>query len=176
MPHSSINHMPYPLDSNRNPYHLQPQYQRHGLVPSQPPHLQNPQLPRPPVFPSNPKSVNGLSQNQVQRESVSTRQLAKGATSESPSPSDTRSVSPTISATSNNAQETTTKRPPRKPLVFVCSICGGISNRKQDLQRHEATHTQIKNYVCPVLTCKFAFVRKDALSRHIKSKHRDLEK
>ncbi|KAI9331370.1 hypothetical protein BDR26DRAFT_680351 [Obelidium mucronatum] len=53
---------------------------------------------------------------------------------------------------------------------FSCSVCGNSFLRKQDMQRHEATHSKVKQFVCPVKGCGFAFVRRDALSRHIKSR------
>ncbi|KAJ3022199.1 UNVERIFIED_CONTAM: hypothetical protein HDU68_009259 [Siphonaria sp. JEL0065] len=53
---------------------------------------------------------------------------------------------------------------------FLCSVCGNSFLRKQDMQRHEATHSTVKQFVCPLKGCGFAFVRRDALSRHIKSR------
>ncbi|ORY38680.1 hypothetical protein BCR33DRAFT_853985 [Rhizoclosmatium globosum] len=51
---------------------------------------------------------------------------------------------------------------------FLCSFCGNKFIRKQDMQRHEATH-EAKKYNCPVAGCGYSFARRDALARHMKS-------
>ncbi|KAI9331340.1 hypothetical protein BDR26DRAFT_870347 [Obelidium mucronatum] len=43
---------------------------------------------------------------------------------------------------------------------FSCSVCGNSFLRKQDMQRHEATHSKVKQFVCPVKGCGFAFSRR----------------
>ncbi|KAJ3294487.1 hypothetical protein HDU79_010893 [Rhizoclosmatium sp. JEL0117] len=53
---------------------------------------------------------------------------------------------------------------------FVCKVCGSLFIRKQDMQRHEATHSEVKEHVCTIKGCGAGFVRRDALMRHMKSK------
>ncbi|ORY26388.1 hypothetical protein BCR33DRAFT_794526 [Rhizoclosmatium globosum] len=51
---------------------------------------------------------------------------------------------------------------------FLCTICGNKFLRKQDMQRHAATHVE-RQHVCQSNGCGFAFARRDALVRHQKS-------
>ncbi|ORY26392.1 hypothetical protein BCR33DRAFT_651278, partial [Rhizoclosmatium globosum] len=50
---------------------------------------------------------------------------------------------------------------------FPCPTCPKRFLRKQDLARHEATHTRDKKFVCS--GCGTGFARQDALGRHTKS-------
>ncbi|KAJ3109389.1 hypothetical protein HDU97_006634 [Phlyctochytrium planicorne] len=50
---------------------------------------------------------------------------------------------------------------------FACGLCGKEFLRRQDLRRHEFTHTGERNFVCP-LNCGTTFSRNDALQRHLK--------
>ncbi|KAI8607996.1 hypothetical protein BC830DRAFT_1038961, partial [Chytriomyces sp. MP71] len=48
---------------------------------------------------------------------------------------------------------------------FACSHCPCTFWRKQDAQRHEATHAVTKQFAC-LNKCGKSFARKDALGRH----------
>ncbi|KAJ3384890.1 hypothetical protein HDU84_002595 [Entophlyctis sp. JEL0112] len=50
---------------------------------------------------------------------------------------------------------------------FRCRSCLRVFQRKQDLKRHEVTHTLARDFACP--QCGAAFARNDALARHIRS-------
>ncbi|TPX74433.1 hypothetical protein CcCBS67573_g04298 [Chytriomyces confervae] len=56
-----------------------------------------------------------------------------------------------------------------RPRDFQCTICQNRFLRRQDLSRHEVTHTRSKEYVCP-FGCGSCFGRSDALSRHMKGR------
>ncbi|KAI8799612.1 hypothetical protein BJ742DRAFT_687005, partial [Cladochytrium replicatum] len=51
---------------------------------------------------------------------------------------------------------------------FVCETCGNQFFRKQDLERHLATHLPVgyKPFQCG---CGVRFTRRDALVRHVKA-------
>ncbi|KAI8821246.1 hypothetical protein BJ741DRAFT_637348 [Chytriomyces cf. hyalinus JEL632] len=52
--------------------------------------------------------------------------------------------------------------------MFECKVCQKQCIRKQDLIRHEITHSKAKHFVCPS-NCGSAFGRSDALGRHLKT-------
>ncbi|TPX74434.1 hypothetical protein CcCBS67573_g04296 [Chytriomyces confervae] len=52
--------------------------------------------------------------------------------------------------------------------MFECKVCQKQCIRKQDLIRHEVTHSKAKQFVCPT-NCGSAFGRSDALGRHLKT-------
>ncbi|KAI9352929.1 hypothetical protein BDR26DRAFT_794774, partial [Obelidium mucronatum] len=47
---------------------------------------------------------------------------------------------------------------------YQCSVCRKWFLRRQDLRRHEVTHSKVKAFACP-LGCGTTFGRSDALSR-----------
>ncbi|KAI8607358.1 hypothetical protein BC830DRAFT_1158966 [Chytriomyces sp. MP71] len=55
-----------------------------------------------------------------------------------------------------------------RPRDHVCVICGNKFLRRQDLMRHEVTHSTVKNFTC-LYGCGASFGRSDALGRHMKS-------
>ncbi|ORY26413.1 hypothetical protein BCR33DRAFT_726276 [Rhizoclosmatium globosum] len=67
---------------------------------------------------------------------------------------------PTFTSTDPNANRTRN---------FSCSYCDNRFFRKQDMQRHEATHLANKQFECPIEGCGYAFARRDALIRHMNS-------
>ncbi|KAJ3229279.1 hypothetical protein HDU81_005513 [Chytriomyces hyalinus] len=52
-----------------------------------------------------------------------------------------------------------------RPRDYQCSVCRKWFLRRQDLRRHEVTHSKVKAFQCP-LGCGTTFGRSDALSRH----------
>ncbi|KAJ3393028.1 hypothetical protein HDU84_002968 [Entophlyctis sp. JEL0112] len=56
-----------------------------------------------------------------------------------------------------------------RPRDFLCNVCGNRFLRKQDLNRHDATHAKTKPFTCP-LGCGTCFGRSDALTRHLRSR------
>ncbi|KAI8612462.1 hypothetical protein BC830DRAFT_1046411, partial [Chytriomyces sp. MP71] len=48
---------------------------------------------------------------------------------------------------------------------FQCSVCSNRFLRRQDLSRHEVTHTRSREYIC-ANGCGACFGRSDALARH----------
>ncbi|KAI9349602.1 hypothetical protein BDR26DRAFT_1004013 [Obelidium mucronatum] len=83
----------------------------------------------------------------------------------------TSTTSSIKSPKSSVSKRRTKKRIVSKPQTreFQCPTCHRMFLRKQDMQRHEVTHDQVRAFVCPIQGCDSAFVRRDALSRHIKS-------
>ncbi|ORY38693.1 hypothetical protein BCR33DRAFT_720684 [Rhizoclosmatium globosum] len=55
-----------------------------------------------------------------------------------------------------------------RPRDHVCSVCQNRFLRRQDLYRHEVTHSKAKEYICPK-GCGSSFGRSDALARHLKT-------
>ena len=57
-----------------------------------------------------------------------------------------------------------------------CGLCGRTfwgRNRRQHLEHHFMTHTNLKPYQCPF--CQHRTNRSDNLKTHIKSKHTSME-
>lgn len=87
----------------------------------------------------------------------------------------------------------------KQEQMLPCPTCGKEFVRKEDLQRHQDTHAEIKNFECSECSKRFVsrtalnthlkvhiveepakcticnkeFLRKDCLTRHMRSKHRD---
>ncbi|KAI8837898.1 hypothetical protein BJ741DRAFT_602251 [Chytriomyces cf. hyalinus JEL632] len=55
-----------------------------------------------------------------------------------------------------------------RPRDHVCSMCGNKFLRRQDLMRHEVTHSTVKQFTC-LYGCGASFGRSDALGRHMKN-------
>ncbi|KAJ3232429.1 hypothetical protein HDU81_002981 [Chytriomyces hyalinus] len=55
-----------------------------------------------------------------------------------------------------------------RPRDHVCAMCGNKFLRRQDLTRHEVTHSTVKQYAC-LYACGASFGRSDALGRHMKN-------
>ncbi|KAJ3239019.1 hypothetical protein HDU78_003084 [Chytriomyces hyalinus] len=55
-----------------------------------------------------------------------------------------------------------------RPRDHVCVMCGNKFLRRQDLMRHEVTHSTVKQYAC-LYACGASFGRSDALGRHMKN-------
>lgn len=70
--------------------------------------------------------------------------------------------SPPISNTRNRS-----KAQQKKVGGLFCLICDKSLGRPQDLKRHLAIHTGVKNFKCS--ECGYLFQRKDALDRHHKT-------
>ncbi|KAI9331373.1 hypothetical protein BDR26DRAFT_870423 [Obelidium mucronatum] len=76
---------------------------------------------------------------------------------DSPLPSPTSSPKPRIKKTHD-----------ARPREFHCEICNGRFLRRQDLRRHEVTHSKSREFYCP-FECGSSFGRSDALARHLKT-------
>lgn len=58
------------------------------------------------------------------------------------------------------------------PRKFVCTDCGAAFKRNDKLQRHcQSRHSDIKPYLCPIVTCGRAFKRIDGLRAHVRCSH-----
>ncbi|XP_067931292.1 zinc finger protein Xfin-like isoform X2 [Watersipora subatra] len=58
------------------------------------------------------------------------------------------------------------------PRKFVCTDCGAAFKRNDKLQRHcQSRHSDLKPYLCPIVSCGRAFKRIDGLRAHVKSSH-----
>ncbi|KAF6039281.1 hypothetical protein EB796_002412 [Bugula neritina] len=58
------------------------------------------------------------------------------------------------------------------PRKFVCNDCGAAFKRNDKLQRHcQSRHSDIKPYLCPIVTCGRAFKRIDGLRAHVRCSH-----
>ncbi|KAI8837899.1 hypothetical protein BJ741DRAFT_602253 [Chytriomyces cf. hyalinus JEL632] len=69
-------------------------------------------------------------------------------------------------------QKLSTPQPP--PIIldtrarnYRCSMYSNTFLRRQDLTRHEVTHTRVKEHIC-LVGCGARFGRSDALARHVK--------
>ncbi|KAI1109015.1 hypothetical protein F5Y14DRAFT_47842 [Nemania sp. NC0429] len=62
--------------------------------------------------------------------------------------------------------------PPGKKLVY-CTYCGKAFTRKEHLERHIPTHTNVKPYLCT--ECGLGFSRRDLLTRHFNTYHQAQE-
>ncbi|ORY48032.1 hypothetical protein BCR33DRAFT_714480 [Rhizoclosmatium globosum] len=58
---------------------------------------------------------------------------------------------------------------PSRSRDYQCPVCHKWFLRRQDLRRHEVTHSKVKAFECP-LGCGTTFGRSDALSRHLKAR------
>ncbi|KAJ3384889.1 hypothetical protein HDU84_002594 [Entophlyctis sp. JEL0112] len=76
------------------------------------------------------------------------------------------SDSPSASPTPTKASGPTTPSADSRVRAHECSICFNRFLRRQDLSRHEATHSRTRIYVCP-RKCGSSFARSDALTRHV---------
>ncbi|TPX74429.1 hypothetical protein CcCBS67573_g04300 [Chytriomyces confervae] len=75
----------------------------------------------------------------------------------------------TTSTPRTNTTTTTTKSQSSRSRNFECSTCGKRCFRKQDLERHQVTHGNLKTFECR-LGCGACFARSDALTRHMKTR------
>ncbi|KAJ3123314.1 hypothetical protein HK100_011649 [Physocladia obscura] len=75
-------------------------------------------------------------------------------------PTDTGAVAATAVAAGASGGDT-------RARDFECVTCNNKFLRRQDLYRHEATHTRRRDFVCPY-KCGSSFARSDALTRHVK--------
>lgn len=58
------------------------------------------------------------------------------------------------------------------PRKFVCTDCGAAFKRNDKLQRHcQSRHSDIKPYLCPIVSCGRAFKRIDGLRAHVRCSH-----
>lgn len=58
------------------------------------------------------------------------------------------------------------------PRKFVCTDCGAAFKRNDKLQRHcQSRHSDLKPYLCPIVSCGRAFKRIDGLRAHVKCSH-----
>ncbi|KAJ3027312.1 UNVERIFIED_CONTAM: hypothetical protein HDU68_004051 [Siphonaria sp. JEL0065] len=68
-------------------------------------------------------------------------------------------------------RKTCSKKARPKTRQHKCSLCAQMFLRKQDRERHEATHATVKSFVCSLGNgCEAAFSRRDALMRHMKNR------
>lgn len=58
------------------------------------------------------------------------------------------------------------------PRKYVCTDCGAAFKRNDKLQRHcQSRHSDVKPYLCPIVSCGRAFKRIDGLRAHVKCSH-----
>lgn len=58
------------------------------------------------------------------------------------------------------------------PRKFVCTDCGAAFKRNDKLQRHcQSRHSDVKPYLCPIVSCGRAFKRVDGLRAHVRCSH-----
>lgn len=58
------------------------------------------------------------------------------------------------------------------PRKFVCTDCGAAFKRNDKLQRHcQSRHSDVKPYLCPIVSCGRAFKRIDGLRAHVRCSH-----
>lgn len=58
------------------------------------------------------------------------------------------------------------------PRKFVCADCGAAFKRNDKLQRHcQSRHSDVKPYLCPIVSCGRAFKRIDGLRAHVRCSH-----
>ncbi|KAJ3284558.1 hypothetical protein HDU79_008048 [Rhizoclosmatium sp. JEL0117] len=118
-------------------------------------------------YASPPPPQSGLSSSTSTSASISTT-----STSTIPTTTATKPFRPSTSTTPDDAlhkhSDSTIQKDPR-PRHFLCATCHKSFLRKQDLSRHEVTHTTIKAFSCP-LGCGTTFGRADAMSRHVKAR------
>lgn len=58
------------------------------------------------------------------------------------------------------------------PRKFVCTDCGAAFKRNDKLQRHcQSRHSDLKPYLCPIVSCGRAFKRIDGLRAHVRCSH-----
>ncbi|KAG8327834.1 hypothetical protein J6590_009636 [Homalodisca vitripennis] len=59
----------------------------------------------------------------------------------------------------------TTKEAKAADRPWVCGVCGTGHARKEHLERHQVTHSDLRPYACPA--CPKTFKRNEHLSRHL---------
>ncbi|TPX72606.1 hypothetical protein CcCBS67573_g05709 [Chytriomyces confervae] len=87
-------------------------------------------------------------------------------------------TSPSSSSSKRKTQKPKQLSPPPQPTTILdtrarnyrCSMCSNTFLRRQDLTRHEVTHTRVKEHICLVVGCGARFGRSDALARHVKGR------
>lgn len=58
------------------------------------------------------------------------------------------------------------------PRKYVCNDCGAAFKRNDKLQRHcQSRHSDIKPFLCPIVSCGRAFKRIDGLRAHVRCSH-----
>lgn len=56
---------------------------------------------------------------------------------------------------------------------YICSECRKGFSNKRDKERHEQIHDSQRSFRCLASGCDTSFTRRDALVRHLTSKHSD---